>query len=277
MAHHTYQLTASDGIKLFAQAWMTEITPKALVLLLHGMGEHSSRYAHVGQAFSQAGFHLFTFDRRGHGRSEGLRGYTPSGQQLMDDITLNLDHARSVTGSAMPAFIYGHSQGGVEALYYGLSCEPSLSGFIVTSPGLDLSWVNQVQLLVLKLLTPIFPKLSLTTGLKGQTIFTRDPVISTAGNADPLCLSKTTLRMGKTLIDIVNDIKRNANQWHYPMLMMHSSGDLAVNIQGTEEFVEAVSYPITYKRWEGLYHELHNEPEKEQVFQTIFDWFHTQI
>ena len=277
MAHHTYQLTATDGVKLFAQAWMTEMTPKALVLLLHGIGEHSSRYAHVGQAFNQVGFHLFTFDRRGHGRSEGRRGYTPSDRQLMDDITLCLAHARSVAGEKLPAFIYGHSQGGIEALYYGLTCEPSLSGFTVTSPGLDLSSVSKKQLMLVKLLTPIMPKLSISTGLKGQSIFTRDPAISAAGNTDPLNLSKTTLRMGKFLIDAVNFIRENASHWHYPMLIMHSSGDLVVNIQATEQFVRAVSYPITYKRWEDLYHELHNEPEKVEVFQTIFDWINTQI
>jgi alpha-beta hydrolase superfamily lysophospholipase len=277
MAHHTYQLTATDGVKLFAQAWMTEMAPKALVVLLHGIGEHSSRYAHVGRAFNQAGFHMFTFDQRGHGRSEGRRGYTPSGQQLMDDITLCLDHARSEVADDLPDFIYGHSLGGIEALYYGLTCEPSLSGFIVTSPGLDFSSISHIQLILVKLLTPIMPKLSITTGLKGQSIFTRDPAISEDGNSDPLNLSKTTLRMGKFLIDAVTYIKGNASHWHYPMLIMHSNDDLVVNIQPVEQFVSAVSYPITFKSWNGLYHELHNEPEKAEVFQTIFDWIHTQI
>jgi alpha-beta hydrolase superfamily lysophospholipase len=277
MSHQTYQLMATDGVKLFAQGWMTEMTPKALILLLHGIGEHSSRYAHVGQAFNEAGFHLFTFDQRGHGRSDGRRGYTPSERQLMDDITLCLDHARSIAGEELPVFIYGHSLGGIEALYYGLTCEPTLSGFIITSPGLDLSSANKKQLFLVKLLTPIMPKLSIATGLKGQTIFTRDPAISAAGNSDPLNLSQTTLRMGKFLLDAVNTIIENANQWRYPMLIMHSSGDLVVNIQSVEQFVKAVSFPITYKRWEGLYHELHNEPEKAEVFQTIFDWIQTQI
>ena len=277
MSHQTYQLTATDGLKLFAQAWLTEMRPKALVLLLHGIGEHSSRYAHVGKAFSQAGLNLFTFDRRGHGRSGGRRGYTTSDRQLMEDITLCLEHACRIAGNDMPAFIYGHSLGGVEALYYGLTCEPSVSGFIVSSPALDLSSVSKKQLILVNLLSPIVPKLQITTGLKGQPIFTRDPAVSAAGTADPLNLSKTTLGMGKFLIDAVNTIMQNASSWHYPMLIMHSSSDLAVNIQATEQFVNEVSYPITYKRWEGLYHELHNEPEKEEVFRTIFDWIHTQI
>ena len=119
--------TDRQGLKFYSKGWEPDKKPKAVVALLHGLGEHIGRYAHVGEAFSNAGYAVMGFDLRGHGKSGGLRGHLPSVEAYMRDIDLLLEHVRA-RYPGLPVFLYGHSLGAILALTYGLRRKPDLKG-----------------------------------------------------------------------------------------------------------------------------------------------------
>ena len=199
--HTELSWKARDGITLYAQEWKPEgepaAQPAAVVCLVHGIGEHSARYAHVADAFTRAGYALISFDLRGHGRSEGPRGHTPSFEMFMADIDLLLDEARR-RYPGIPRFLYGHSLGGLLVLNYALRRKPDLQGVIATSPGLRTSITEQkTKILLSNVLGSTLPTLSLSTGLDATQI-SRDPDVVTAYLADPLVHDQATTGYSQT-------------------------------------------------------------------------------
>src|SRR5512137_2011524 len=135
MQHIEFTQQALDDVQFYFQGWQPETPPKAVVCLVHGLGEHTGRYAHVAAALNDAGYALLGFDLRGHGKSGGPRGHTPTYDALMDDIGRLLAEA----GQRYPGqqqFLYGHSLGGNLVLNYALRRKPGLAGVIATSPAL---------------------------------------------------------------------------------------------------------------------------------------------
>jgi len=119
MKHTEFEFKTFDGLSLFGQSWQPEDRTRAVVCLIHGLGEHSGRYVHVADSLSQAGYTLISFDLRGHGKSEGLRGHTPSYEALMQDISFLLEAANKKFPQ-LPFFLYGYSLGGNLVLNYVL-------------------------------------------------------------------------------------------------------------------------------------------------------------
>ena len=135
MRHIDTNWTSADGLPLVGRCWEPAGEPRAVVCLVHGLGEHSGRYAHVAAALNDAGYAVLACDKRGHGRSGGKRGHTPSYEALMTDIDLLLAQAEQ-RFPGKPRFLYGHSLGGNEVLNYALRRKPDLAGVVATSPGL---------------------------------------------------------------------------------------------------------------------------------------------
>lgn len=135
MKHSTFDLKSLDGI-FYAQLWEPESEPRAVVCLAHGYGEHSGRYAHVAAQMNEAGYAFLAFDLRGHGKSHGQRGHTPSYEHLLNDLALLFaEGARRFPAPRKPLFIYGHSMGGNLVLNYALRRQPEIAGVIATSHG----------------------------------------------------------------------------------------------------------------------------------------------
>src|SRR5512141_1656383 len=157
--------TDKEGLKFYSRGWEPDKNPKAVVALVHGLGEHIGRFAHVGEAFSKAGYVLMGFDLRGHGLSGGPRGHTPSFEAYMQDIELLLEEVRR-RYPVLPIFLYGHSLGGILVLNYGLRRKPDLKGVIATSPGLHTELENQpVKILMARLLGGLLPTTAIDSGL----------------------------------------------------------------------------------------------------------------
>ncbi len=271
-----HQLTTSDQLKLYAQSWETEKKPIAIVVIVHGLGEHSSRYDHVAKIFTANGFNVFAFDQRGHGKSGGKKGHTPSTEILMDDIHLAILQARVLFGEALPLFLYGHSLGALEVLYFGATCESDLKGIIATSPPLDISSTPKSKVTMAKLMNPLFPALTMANALELAAL-SQDESVVEAYKADPLVHDKISVRLGYFVMTGRDNIFAAAPNWQYPMLLMHGTADRICGIKGTDELFEVLKGDITYKRWEGLYHETHNEPAKEEVIQTMVDWMKSRL
>ncbi len=165
MKHDEFGWKTQDGLQLYAQAWQPEGSPKAVLCLVHGLGEHSGRYVHVAKYLSERGLALLAFDLRGHGKSQGQRGHAPTYEAFLDDIAQLLDEA-SARFPTCPRFLYGHSLGGNLVLNAILRRRPPLNGAIVTGPLLcpafdPPGW----KLLLGKLMSAAWPTLSMANGL----------------------------------------------------------------------------------------------------------------
>lgn len=265
------QLVTKDGLTLFTRAWMTERQAKAVVVIVHGIGEHCGRYDHVAKVFNSYGIHVFSYDQRGHGKSEGPRGHTPSNQHLMDDISLVIQKARQLAGQELPLFLYGHSMGGLEVIYYGLQNATGVKGYIATGPSIKIASTDPFKIFLAKTLNPILPKLTLPTGLD-VTAISRDPKVIKAYQDDPLVHDLASTRLGMFIIGGAEEVLKKASSWDHPLLLMHGTEDRLGIISGSREFVAKLSGDITFKPMKGMYHELHNEPEWLQVIRTMADW-----
>ena len=286
MQTDTYNYQTVDGLSLFGQEWTSVHSIKGVVCLVHGLGEHSSRYTHVAQALTEAGYNLLAIDLRGHGRSGGKRGHAPSFEAYMQDIDYLVEDARR-RYPGQPLFIYGHSLGGLLALNYILRRQPALAGVIVSAPGIrSLLLTQKVKVTLVRSLGVILPTLSLPTGLDA-TLLSHDPQVVHAYQHDPLVHGVTTLAMARANIEAIPWMLKHAREMRAPLLVMHGSADCLVYPEGSRELVGLVSgsvpvgasrpADVTLKIWDGAYHEIHNEPDKAQVLAYLINWLNAHL
>jgi acylglycerol lipase len=276
MHHFEYTLRTADGLKLFGQGWEASDEPRAVVCLVHGLGEHSGRYAHLAKVLTQSDMSLMAFDLRGHGKSEGQPGHTPSIDAYMGDIELSLTQARRrYPGRAL--FLYGHSLGGLLVLNYELRCNPELNGVIASAPGLKTSLEEQPLKIALSLvLGKFFPRLSIPSGLETSQL-SRDPQVVKDYEEDPLVHDRTTLGFARTMIPVLSWTFEHAATFSSPLLIVHGAEDKLAYPQGSCEFARALVGRCDLKLFEGLRHEIHNEPEQEQVFHYLLGWIEQKL
>jgi len=271
LKHETFTWRGNRGLQIFAQSWAPNANPLAVVALVHGLGEHSGRYQHVAEAFTQAGYAMLGFDLPGHGQSEGKRGHTS-----YDEAAGEIDHLLEEVERRWPRtgrFLYDHSLGGALMLYYLLRRKPSLNGAIVTSPGIAAGApVPGWKRLAARSLSKLVPDFTMANGLDLANL-SHDPQVIERYRQDPLVHDQISARLGWDLIENGRWILDHAAELTVPLLLMQGSGDRLVSLQATRLFAErAPADKITYKEWDQLYHETHNEPEKEQVIRCTLDW-----
>lgn len=276
MANSTYSLTASDGQELFAQKWQPDNDPHGLVCLVHGLGEHSSRYHHMADYFNAAGFAMAGFDLRGHGKSGGRRGHTPSYDMLMEDISIFLESAQADFGD-LPMFIYGHSLGGNLTLNYLLRKKPDVAGSVVTGPWLRLA-VEPPAILIflLKLMVKIWPTFTQSNKLDADGL-SHDEAVNQAYQDDELVHDRITASLFNGAHQAAEWAMENANELKLPLLLMHGAEDPLTSAEATEEFGRKNPELITLKIWDALYHEIHNEPQQKEIFELTVNWMNSVL
>jgi len=263
-----------DGITFFIQGWEPDREPKAFIALIHGLGEHTARYIHVGKAMTDAGYALIGFDLRGHGKSGGARGHASSLDVYMQDIRDFFD-LMAERYHDIPHFLYGHSLGGLLALTYAIQYGGGLRGVMVTGAALRSSLQEQkAKVTLAKVLGSIMPTMTVQSGLDPVTI-SRDLRIVEAYKNDPLVHYNTSLGFGKAALNAIDLCFARAKEFPVPLLMIHGKEDKVTYSSGSEDFAKLVSVvggEVTLKLWDDLYHEVHNEPEKAEVFQFMIEW-----
>jgi acylglycerol lipase len=275
MDHKEFNLKSSDGLTLYGQYWNVT-DPKAVICLVHGMGEHSGRYAHVAEFFNKNGYSVIIYDQRGHGRSGGKRGHTPSYDQLMDDISLLLKQADSIS-PGVPKFLYGHSMGGNLVINYALRKKPAIKGVISSSPWLKLAFeppAGKVKLA--KIVNGIFPSLTQSSNLDVSAI-SRDTAVVNAYKNDHLVHDKISSNMFLSVHESGLWALEHAQEFPLPLLLFHGTADKLTSYKASEEFSKKVKGNITFKTWDGFYHEPHNEPEKQMVFGLVKEWIEKEL
>lgn len=271
MKHFEFGWITKDGVGIYAQGWEPETTPRAVVCLVHGLGEHSGRYAHVAEALGVAGSATLALDQRGHGKTPGPRGYAPTFAAFMEDIgSLIWEAARRYPGR--PCYLYGHSMGGSFVLNFVLQRKPQLAGVIASAPALRTAFIPPAWKVTLgKLMAAWWPALSLSNELEVEVI-SRDPVTVRRYLRDPLVHDRLSARLGIDLLRQGQWALDHAGEFSLPLLLMHGSADRLTSAQASREFAARTGKGCTLKIWEGFFHELHNEPEKELVLTYVVDW-----
>lgn len=261
----------SDGINIYGKKWETNMPIKAVICLMHGMGEHINRYEHVAQMFNNNGYAVIGCDQRGHGKSGGKRGHFPDFETFLNDVDSLLMQA-SMNFPDAKQILYGHSMGGNLVANYLLRRQPKITGAILSSPYFQLAFQpSKVTLAIGKLMKGILPALSLSSGLDSSAI-SRDTNEVKKYNNDPLVHDKVSAKMGIEMIETGQWAIDNAEKLTIPTLVYHGTADRLTSHHGSELFAEKTGKLVTFISLEGLYHETHNEPEKLEVFKKIILW-----
>jgi alpha-beta hydrolase superfamily lysophospholipase len=274
----TYELgwENKEGIKFYGCGWEPAGTPKAVVALVHGHGEHVGRYVHVAEAFTKAGYALAGFDLRGHGKSGGARGHTPSYESLMDDVANFLEQVAK-RYPKLSAFLYGHSLGGNLVLNFTLRRRPKVAGAIVTGPWLKLAFdPPAVQVVLGRVMDKIAPGFTQNSKLDTAAL-SHDVQVVNAYNNDPLVHDLISARLYVGMYDSGLWALEHASEFPVPLLLMHGMEDRITSAQASREFAERGGKQVTWRPWEGMYHEIHNEPEKAKVLEAMTTWMDARL
>jgi acylglycerol lipase len=277
MDHFEAKWKSQDGLDIFAQGWNPDTNPpRAVVCLVHGIGEHTFRYLKVAEAFSKEGYALFGADLRGHGKSGGRRGHFPSIKAVLNDIDLLLEHART-RYPGIPLILYGHSLGGILVLFYGLKQKPDIKGVIATSPGLHTALEEQpAKVMAAKFLGSLIPRVSIPSGLDVNAISHDGEVVELYKN-DLLVHNKMSLGFGKIMLSVIKWTLEHASEFSLPLLLMHGKSDSIAYPASSTEFAAKLDKNCKLVIWDNAYHELHNEPIKDEVFKTMTTWIDERL
>lgn len=270
-------LHAPDGVALHAVRLRTHQTPKACVLIVHGIGEHSGRYAHVAAYLNRAGYTVYSLDYRGHGLSEGKRANVGEFALAALDVKMCYDWLRAEEGD-LPVFILGHSQGTLVTLVYALRYPQTIRGIVLLATMMGLTQLPPPLIWLARILKLVAPESKLIK-LDANTL-SHSPDVLRAMTADPL---NNNARLSS---DIVYEMLREGRRvlpqlpaLKHPILLAHGTGDQLTPPAGSQLVFETIG--STDKQlffYEDLYHELHNEPEQNLILADIAAWLdaHTQ-
>ncbi len=266
-----FTIKTSDGLNLHALVRRPKEDPKACISMVHGIGEHIGRHEVIANHFNESGYATLQFDLRGHGKSEGKRGHSPSYDRLLDDIALLLYDA-AIKFPKLPHILFGHSMGGALVINYCLKRKPDLTGVISVSPGFRTTaptpgW----KISMVRIFSTVWPAMTLYNGVKAEDL-TRDTEIVRLTLEDPLYHFRISARMGLDVITEGEWAIENASEWEQPLLLMHGTGDRLTSHEASREFASKAGDNCTFRLWDNLYHEMHNDPEGNEVLAYIVEW-----
>ena len=262
------------GVRLYWQGWLPPGPPAGVLLICHGLGEHSGRYRTVIDALRPDGWAIYGIDLRGHGRSTGRRAHLDDYDDWLDD----LERLRRLVADRHPghrSFLLGHSMGGQIALAYALAREPELAGLILSAPALASTAVPRIAVPALRRLARVVPTLR-PAGIDSTKI-SKDPAVVADYRADPLVHhGHPTLALSVALFDRFPVLPERSRALRLPMLVQHGVLDRLTDPAGTRRLAAACGSPdLTVHWYEGLWHEIYHEPERAGPLADLRDWLAT--
>lgn len=267
------EITTPHGATLAVRDWPlpAAVLPRAQVLIVHGLGEHSGRYQHVAQQLNRWGFAVRAFDLGGHGQSSGAPGSLADDNRLLDDLALVVDRSRALLAPGVPLVLLGHSLGGlIAARFVSLSLRP-VDALVLSSPALD-AGLNAFQKFLVATLPKIAPNLRVGNGLNANYL-SHDPAVVAAYRADPLVHDRISARLALFIAQAGAQTRALAGLWTVPTLLLYAGQDRLVNPQGSRSFAQQAPVDVvTSQCFEDLYHEIFNEQDAALVFAALQQW-----
>jgi alpha-beta hydrolase superfamily lysophospholipase len=267
-------MEGSDHVRLFNQYWRPQ-NPKAVLIIVHGLKDHSTRYANVAQQLVSHGYAVYASDLRGHGRSDGERAFVNSFEDYFRDLDLFYDQVRRKE-PGKPIFLFGHSMRGAIALLFTLTRNSDIRGLILSAPALKVgSDVSPLLVWFTKRLAGIAPKRPVFK--LDNKLFTRDPEALAAMNSDPLIYNKShPARTAAEFLWAIERIQKTMTSLTIPIIMMHGTADRITNPDGSRQLNEvALSKDKTLRLYEGHYHDLLHDLGNSDVVNELLQWLET--
>jgi alpha-beta hydrolase superfamily lysophospholipase len=259
------------GVPIAHREWLPDGDARGSVVIVHGINEHGGRYAHVAHRLVRDGWLVAVIDHRGHGLSGGRRAAV----ERFDDWVADLDTyvRRVLVGAPTPVFMLGHSLGGLIALVYSLHHRDTLAGLVLSSPSvIPAKGVSPATLRAGRVLSRVAANLPVVA-LRLDAV-SRDPAVVTAYRDDPLVhLGKVRARTGAEILDAIAEVQRDIGELTVPVLCVQGTVDLLVD-PGSARWVDehTGSADHTLRIYDGLYHEVFNEPERDAVLDDVAGW-----
>jgi alpha-beta hydrolase superfamily lysophospholipase len=260
-----------DRPDLFARLWEPETNVcRGVFGIVHGLGEHCGRYAHLAEVLTRAGYAVLAFDLPGHGRSPGRRGHADY-EILLDDVERLAGEVRARAADG-PAVLYGHSLGGAIVLACAIRRSLPLTALIASSPLLRLSsapprWKRAAG----RIFRYVCPWVLFDTRLDPVAL-SHDPNAVRNHQQDPLVHHLVSAQLGESMLRAGEWLLTHADRLRVPTLVMHGGADTLTSSAASRQFAERAGSRCTLKVWDGFRHELQWEPEKDQVFAYMLDW-----
>ena len=277
MQHTEGTFQAFDGTVIHHQAWLPEGAPRAIVVLVHGLGEHSGRYAHVAQALVDAGHAVHALDHRGHGKSSGKRAFV----KRYDELQRDLHQFRQMVERehpGTPLVVLGHSMGGNIAMGHALDHQDGIAALVLSGPALAVGDdFSPIQIKIFTAIAKVAPGVR-PQGLSDEAI-SRDLAVVAAYRNDPLVYrGKISAGLGAALIGAMQSFPDRYEQLRLPILVLHGTDDQLADVAGSRELeAKAVNADLTAHYYEGLYHEVFNEPEQDRVLADLTTWLDAHL
>lgn len=265
---------AADGTALYVEDCMLEPQRQAATLvIMHGLGEHLGRYAHVVKFFNDCGISVRTYDHRGHGKSDGPRGDVPNGEPILQDAQIIIEDFTDVCGQA--PLLLGHSMGGLFAARFALEHLAPLRGLILSSPALAVDMAGW-QMLALKIMRKLAPGLGLPNGLSPKFL-SHDAAVIKAYRADPLVHGRLSAHLLSRILAATEYCQQHAHSLSLPCCLLVAGDDHLVQPQGSYDFAKLAPPALLHcKIYPEMYHELFNELDAQLVFNDVRDWLLAQ-
>lgn len=262
------KIKSYDGTELFMVKNPVE-NPKAVVVFVHGLGEHLGRYNYLTEKFNNDGFSIYRFDHRGHGHSAGARAFYEDYNEIIDDVNHIVELAKG-ENPKLPIYVLGHSMGGYAVACYGVKYPDRVNG-IIMSGGLtrDKSGLISIP-------TDLNPIMYLPNGL--SDVVSRDSNIVKAYADDPLVLKEISVGLFYTVAKGLAWLNKNTPSFNYPVLILHGGDDRIVSYEDSTEFYDLItSKDKELKIYDALFHEIFNEPEKDEVIYDVLNWINARV
>jgi acylglycerol lipase len=276
LTHEEARFTGAGGLEIYCQSWLPEIEPRAAVVIVHGAGEHSGRYPHVAARLVADGYAVHALDHRGHGRSEGARALL----DRMDNAVADLDSLVLRMAERHPGvqiFMLAHSMGGTVGLCYAMRHQDRLAGLILSAPLAALEAASPAMRITGKLLSALAPRLGLIA--VDSSLISRDSEVVSAYESDALVHhAKLPARTVAELAVAIESFPDGVGVIEIPTLILYGTADGLCPPSGSVMVGERVGSPdVTVKSYDGLYHEILNEPERGVVLDDLCSWLNDRV
>ena len=268
LATHGY---CAEQPKIFYQSWNPSKVPQGVVVIAHGLGGHGGQFKNAAIAWLEARFVSYALDFRGHGHSEGVRGYIQRWSDYLEDLKHLLNVVQQ-THPNLPIFLWGHSLGGLISLDFALQDGSALSGLLLTAPAVGKTSVAPLKLWVGRLLSWVWPTFSLDAGFDHRACC-RDPEVAARYVADPIRHQRGTARLSTEFQVAQDRILAQVSELQVPLLLMHGGGDRITSPASSVAFFEKLTKgDHRFIQYPHAYHELHLDINQEQVLEDMQTW-----
>ncbi|KAL8139744.1 hypothetical protein V2J09_005765 [Rumex salicifolius] len=269
------------GVTLFTQSW----TPlcgetRGVVVVVHGLNEHSGRYNDFAKQLNAESFKVYALDWIGHGGSDGLHGYVHSLDDAVSNLKAFVDKVMA-QNPGLPCFCFGHSTGGAIILKAALDpkFESKIKGVMLTAPAISVQPVHPIYTTIAPIVSMLMPRYQCGAANKKGAIASRDPQVLKAKYSDPLVYTgPIRVRTGYEILKITAHIQQHLKRLSLPFLVLHGTSDVITDPKASEKlYTDASSRDKSIKLYDGLYHDLLFEPERQTIFDDIIEWLNQRV